>query len=364
MTDEHRMSLTLADFPDPIIAYTNEDSVPRITAFNGAAASVFDTLSAGKPVATIFDQFTVVNSTGNEELVTHLVRGDAVGIYLDGFGEGGPFFARILAGDGDSGYLAFSHLNGYPDVATEPAIDSVSSAISHDLRNPLDVAKAHLRAGRETGDTDHFEAVAVAHDRMEQIIRDVLTITRDRTDLDPSDNVSIEAAATDAWGSVDTERATLDIKQTLPTATADTDRLQRLFENLFRNSVEHGSTGSRMESDDSVEHESTISRAGTDDVDKLGVDVDDESKKPEREPDSEPDVAVFVGALEDGFYVADDGPGIPPAEQAKVFEPGYSTRRDGTGLGLAIVDRIVASHGWELTLTTASNGGARFEIHF
>jgi signal transduction histidine kinase len=75
-------------------------------------------------------------------------------------------------------------------------------------------------------------------------------------------------------------------------------------------------------------------------------------------------VTVSAGALDDGFYIADDGPGIPPTEQNKVFEPGYSTQGDGTGLGLAIVDRIVAAHGWELTLTTASNGGVRFEVRF
>jgi signal transduction histidine kinase len=75
-------------------------------------------------------------------------------------------------------------------------------------------------------------------------------------------------------------------------------------------------------------------------------------------------VIITVGALEDGFYVADDGLGIPPEDQHRVFEAGYSTQGDGTGLGLSIVDQIVAAHDWELTLTTAPNGGARFEIRF
>lgn len=334
MTDERSMAITFDDFPEPVVAYTVEGSVPHITALNGASASVFDGIQSGMPVATIFDQFSVVNSTGNEEPVTHLSRGDCAGIYLDGIGADGPFLARIIPADDNNGYLVFSDLSECLNVAEAPAIDQVSSVISHDLRNPLDVAKAHLRAARETGEPEHFDAVADAHDRMEQIIRDVLTITRDRTAVEPSDNVSVEAAAKEAWTSVDTEHATLNIRETLPPATADADRLRRLFENVFRNAVEHG------------------------------LDADDRSKQEQQETACEPGVTVSVGALDDGFYVTDDGPGIPPEEQNRVFDPGYSTRDDGTGLGLAIVDRIVAAHGWELTLSTATNGGARFEIDF
>jgi signal transduction histidine kinase len=99
---------------------------------------------------------------------------------------------------------------------------------------------------------------------------------------------------------------------------ADGDRLQQLFENLFRNAIEHC---------------------------------------PER-------VRVGVGTLtdRDGFYVQDDGPGIPADERSAVFESGYTTNEHGTGFGLAIVDDVVAAHGWEIQVTESSAGGARFEI--
>ncbi|WEL27308.1 sensor histidine kinase [Haloferax volcanii] len=334
MTDETRLAITFDDFPEPVIAYAVEGGEPRITALNEAFESVFDCISSGMPVAAIFEHFSVVNPTDDEDPITHLRRGDSVNIYLDGVGEGGPFLARAISSGPDAGYIVFTDLSACLDVAEAPAVDQVSSVISHDLRNPLDVAKAHLRAAKETGDDEHFDTVANAHDRMEQIIRDVLTITRDRTAVDPSDDVSIETAAEDAWESVDTEQATLEVTDTLPTVTADADRLRRLFENLFRNSVEHGS------------------------------DVDDQPVEQEEVAHSKDGVSITVGAMEDGFYVADDGPGIPPEDQHRVFEAGYSTRGEGTGLGLAIVKRIVAAHDWELTLTTASNGGARFEIRF
>jgi signal transduction histidine kinase len=99
---------------------------------------------------------------------------------------------------------------------------------------------------------------------------------------------------------------------------ADADRLQQLLENLFRNAVEHGGE----------------------------------------------EVTVQVGALDDasGFYVADNGVGIPEESQGKVFDSGYSSATDGTGFGLAIVKEIVDAHGWMIRVTENSEGGARFEI--
>jgi signal transduction histidine kinase len=75
-----------------------------------------------------------------------------------------------------------------------------------------------------------------------------------------------------------------------------------------------------------------------------------------------PEVAITVGEVADGFYVSDDGPGIPPAERTAIFEPGYSTNSDGTGLGLSIVERVAEAHGWAVRITESESGGARFEI--
>ena len=62
------------------------------------------------------------------------------------------------------------------------------------------------------------------------------------------------------------------------------------------------------------------------------------------------------------IVVADDGPGIPPAEREKLFLPYYSTKRRGSGLGLAIVRRIVAEHGGNVEVSDNVPRGTRFTI--
>ena len=63
-----------------------------------------------------------------------------------------------------------------------------------------------------------------------------------------------------------------------------------------------------------------------------------------------------------GFFVEDDGDGIPKDEYDDVFSHGYTTNVDGTGFGLSIVEDVVEAHDWTITITESHEGGARFEI--
>lgn len=60
--------------------------------------------------------------------------------------------------------------------------------------------------------------------------------------------------------------------------------------------------------------------------------------------------------------IADDGPGIDPADRARVFEAFFFQREGGIGLGLAIVQQIVASHGGDIEVAQSELGGALFRI--
>ena len=199
--------------------------------------------------------------------------------------------------------------------AKNDRLDSFAEVLSHDLRNPLSVASGSAELARNQPEDRHFDRLANAHDRMSEIIENMLTLARSGDAVADMAAVDVGESARDAWSLVDTADATLTVDDTR-TIEADPQRLQQLFENLFRNAVEHGGEA----------------------------------------------VTVRVGTTESGFYVGDDGPGIPAEERASVFDSGVSGEMDGTGVGLAIVQTIVDGHGWTISVTDSWAGGARFDI--
>jgi nitrogen fixation/metabolism regulation signal transduction histidine kinase len=62
------------------------------------------------------------------------------------------------------------------------------------------------------------------------------------------------------------------------------------------------------------------------------------------------------------LVVADTGPGIPPEDRERIFDPYFSTRKRGTGLGLAIISRIVAEHQGRIRVQENSPRGAKFVV--
>ena len=199
-------------------------------------------------------------------------------------------------------------------------LDRFAAVVSHDFRNPLSVARGLLRRARTEVDSDSLDGMVGPIDRMASMIEELRTLTMSHRRDTKTTPVSIAARAETAWST--TETGDSDLRVLLDPAVeyeADLGLLDHIFENLFRNAVVH----------------------------------------------NEPPVTVTVGGLADGsgFYVADDGTGIPPTRTDEVLEYGYSTASEGTGAGLTIVSDFVAAHGWELAITDADDGGARFEIH-
>jgi PAS domain S-box-containing protein len=241
-------------------------------------------------------------------------------------------------------------------------LERFASMVSHDLRDPLQTAKATVAVAR-AGDEEALYELDDLFDRMDELIGDVLTLAKQGRTVGETESVALGEVAEAAWSTVETGGAALDIDAP-PTVSADPERLRTLFENLIRNSVEHGSTGNRTVSDDSVEHGSAGPRS-----DSHGDSVEHGSTGNRTESDDSveggsTDVTIRVGALDDGagFYVEDDGPGFGDAETDRLFEYGYTTEPDNTGFGLNIVGDIVDAHGWTITATTGRDGGARFEV--
>jgi signal transduction histidine kinase len=200
---------------------------------------------------------------------------------------------------------------------TNERLDRFASVVSHDLRNPLNVAKGNLAFIQDEHDSEQLETASNALERMETLIDDVLTLAREGEPISAPDRITLSSVVNDCWAVIDSEDATLTVENDL-TLMADSDRLQQLLENLLRNAIEHGGDT----------------------------------------------VTIRVGALPDaaGFYVSDDGPGILDGEREDVFESGYSTTESGTGFGLAIVKEIADAHGWSISVAESADQGARFEI--
>lgn len=219
-----------------------------------------------------------------------------------------------------------------------------ASIVSHDLRNPLNVLNGWLELAEGSGEADHFDRCYRAIDRMEALIDELLTLARTDERLADPETVELADLAEESWTTVATANATLTVDAER-TIQADVSGLRQLFENLFRNGVEHGSAGSHGELDDALERGPTSGRAESDSAES----GDDR-------------VNVTVGDLNDGFYVEDDGSGIPAEERDRVFEVGYSTTKGGTGFGLNIVQRVAEAHAWDVSVVEGRDGGARFEV--
>ncbi len=194
-------------------------------------------------------------------------------------------------------------------------LETVASVLSHDLRNPLTVAQGRLGLLAEEFESEHLDHIEHAHNRIETLITDVLTLARNGEPVGETEAVALSDLVNSCWQGIETEDATL-VVETDQTIRADTSRLQQLLENLFRNSIDHGGT----------------------------------------------DVTVTVRDLDDGFTIADDGPGIQVDERTRIFDSGYSTTTDGTGFGLSIVQDIATAHDWNISVGDSDSGGARFEI--
>ena len=223
-------------------------------------------------------------------------------------------------------------------------LEAFAGIVSHDLRNPLMAIDSHLELYRATDDEEHLDALAETVDRMGRLLDDLLSVALhgetvenpSRLDLEPV----VETARKGTLGAGDTLEY-----DPLPPLYADDDRLHRLFENLFRNAVEHGSPADRSPGDE----------IPTQATDGGGASVDADG------------VTVRVGPLSSdgehvGFYVADDGPGIPEETRDRVFESGYSTGDGGTGYGLSVVQSVADAHDWTVDVTASESGGARFEV--
>ncbi|MCT9095728.1 response regulator [Haloarchaeobius sp. HME9146] len=337
--ERERFAALFDNIPEPTVAYELRDGdEPYVTDVNPAFERAF-----GYPTEDIrdepLDEFVVPEDCTSEAAFLN-----------EQVAKGEPLDAEVtrLTADGERQFLLRDvpneHENGtqygyaiYTDITDQrereqaleasraqlerqnERLEAFAGVVSHDLRNPLSVATSHADLLAETGEVDRIEHVQDALGRMDELVQDLLALAQHGTAVQQLGLHDLETLAVRGWSSVETRNATLSV-ECEGAIRADDSRVQQLLENLFRNSVEHGST------DDGA-------------------------------------LTIRVGFCDgDGFFVADDGEGIPADRRDEVFDHGVSTAPDGSGFGLAIVESIADAHDWTVAVAESESGGARIEV--
>lgn len=198
-------------------------------------------------------------------------------------------------------------------------LDRFASVVSHDLRNPLSVIRANVELAQQNNELERLDKINETVDRMDDMMTSLLQLTKEGHTISDTSEVDLEDIARKSWDGISTDEATLSVESTV-SFLADPERLREVLDNLFRNAIDHSSSP----------------------------------------------VSISIGAIEresvSGFYVADNGSGIPEAQQGEIFDWGETLEGDGTGFGLAIVTDIVEAHSWQISVADSNEEGTRFEI--
>lgn len=211
----------------------------------------------------------------------------------------------------------------------EKRIEQFMSVITHDLRNPLNTAQGYTNMYEEDSNDSHLRWVKKAHSRIEQLISDMIHLLRFGEKIVSFETHTIGNIAEDAWKSIDTQNTKVNINSTAEVEVSY-ERCKKLLEILFTNAIQHNNDTITINVGDVVEDGDII-----------------------------------------GFYVEDNGRGIPKNSSKDIFEHGYSTTNNGTGLGLTIVKIITDVHDWKIEAVSLDeieeerkSRGARFNILF
>ncbi|WP_162551714.1 sensor histidine kinase [Halohasta litchfieldiae] len=299
------------------VEYLVDETEPNcvVTDHNPPAQDCFELLDTVAPEMPVI----VAPTDGSSSLATRALRAGAK-TYLDPttLENGAAAIAAEIVG--------VEHPAETSHDEAKARIEEFSSLVSHELRSPIQKATSGIDLAKTQCESRYLDEVSETLDRMDELIDNLLGLMDTEGNTIDMEPVDLSAVIEAAWP--DDTAATLDVDTELPSIEAERSRLQQLFENLFRNAVEHGGEAITV---------------------RVGV--------------IEPADGSTSSTESIGLYIDDDGPGIEPDRRETVFEYGYTNSENGTGLGLAIVSEIVDTFGWEITVTESARGGARFEIY-
>ena len=208
-------------------------------------------------------------------------------------------------------------------------VGELAATVAHEVRNPLTGVRSLAQRLAEDGIDDdrrrrYAEVIVREVSRVEAIVSNLLGVARRRATIPqayaetPLDAL-FEDLALLVGGRADKAGIRVATDPRGLVAIAPREPLAQALLNLLLNAIDHSPAGGRV---------ALLAREA--DADRVIV-------------------------------VRDQGPGVPPGERERVFEPLVSTT-GGTGLGLTVVRRLAAEHGWQIELGDAPGGGAEFRI--
>ena len=252
------------------------------------------------------------------------------------------------------------------------SVGQLAAGVAHEIGNPLSAIAGytHLLRRGMNGSADASDALAGIEResaRIDRIMRGMLDYARPRRRI--IETVDLNATAHQVvnmlrdQGVLRRVRTNLWLHPTLPAVQGDAHELEQVLVNLLLNATD------AMDGDGII---SVCTRCCP-----LGEVA---RGTPRRRADSvqltvprehSARVRAWLNTIGEPrevieLVVADSGPGIPPSESERIFDPFYTTKEPGkgTGLGLAIVARIVEGLGGTVWVRQAREGGAAFVMYF